>query len=138
MDRAMIDPKDHQARSAGAVAAPSTRGGANTDAYVWSGGLSGAWGDAANWTDITTGADPASAPPGATNAVTVNGSSGGTTDITGTGASASLTLDNSTELDGQFTTGALAFGGYCRLRTAARCRRDHRGPDSGLRALWTG
>jgi hypothetical protein len=87
----------------------------NSDAYLWTGVDGTNWGTAGNWTDATTGMTPA-APPGATNAVTVEGTPYGTTDITGTGASASLTLNNSVALGGQFTTGALVVeGSYATL-----------------------
>ena len=86
------------------------------DQYVWSGPASGAWGVAANWTDTTTGQDPASDHPGVHDLVTVpsRGKVNGFSvyqEITGSGAAASLTIKGFTALDGTFRTGALTFDG---------------------------
>ncbi len=86
--------------------------GGNSDAYLWNGDDGTDWGTAANWTDVTTGQTPAAAPPGAANAVTVAYDYGIPTAITGSGASASLTLEGSTDLEGQFTTGTLSQMGF--------------------------
>ena len=50
--------------------------------YVWGGSLDGDWNTASNW--LVSG-DPASAPPGASDNVTI-ASSGSTITITGSGA----------------------------------------------------
>ena len=86
------------------------------DEYVWVGPVAGSWDTAANWEDTTSGANPASVPPGSNDAVTVDGlASGAVQVITGTGGSAYLTLGagssyyGGTLLDGQFSTGNLAL-----------------------------
>ena len=82
------------------------------DSYLWLGAASGSWNDASNWQDVTEGA-PATVAPGVNDFVTIDAAAGGaTTVITGTGASASLTLTGGTTLlDGQFSTGQLDLTG---------------------------
>jgi len=88
------------------------------DAYVWSGALSGNWSTAANWTNSTKGQTPAQSAPGAADSVTVNAAAGGAIQtITGSGASAALTVAGSTLLDGQFAVGTLAVSGSLALQT---------------------
>ena len=84
-------------------------GTSTPDQYVWSGPTAGSWDAAANWTDTTTGANPAAVPPGAHDLVTIN--SGGPSlpqVITGTGNSAQLTVNGDTLLSGKFSTGAVS------------------------------
>ena len=86
------------------------------DRYVWSGPTSGSWASAANWTDTTTGQHPAPTPPTANDFVTIpslgvlNGVPQYQT-ITGSGASASLTIGAYAYLNGTFQTGSLAILG---------------------------
>ena len=87
--------------------------GANTadDSYVWIAGA-GAWGDASNWKDVTTGANPATAPPGIADSATIKGPGGSAFQIiSGPGSSAALTLTGNNFLDGQFDTGSLVQRG---------------------------
>ncbi len=79
------------------------------DQYVWIGGVTGDWGTASNWQDVTTGANPASVAPGSNDAVTIGAASGVVDVITGTGNSLSLTLSGSLDLAGQFATGNLTL-----------------------------
>jgi hypothetical protein len=82
------------------------------DSYVWGAAAAGSWDLASNWIDTTTGQDPAPAAPGANDDVTIDAAAGGSTHvITGTGDSASLSIDGPTLLSGQFTTGTLDFDG---------------------------
>lgn len=88
------------------------RGTASSDQYVWSGAGPGSWDAAANWTDATTGQNPAAVAPGAHDAVTINSRGYGLPQvITGTGNSASLTIAGDTALAGTFTTSSLSFSG---------------------------
>ena len=80
------------------------------DVFVWT-AVSGTWDNASNWTDQTTGADPATVAPGANDAVTINAASGIADVITGTGDFSSLTLTGSVALAGQFSTGTLNASG---------------------------
>ena len=78
------------------------------DSYLWVGPVAGSWDVAGNWDDVTTGMNPAAVAPGVNDAVTINQAAAGATQvITGTGNSASLTINGATLLDGQFSTGAL-------------------------------
>ena len=58
------------------------------DSYVWSGPITGSWGVAANWTDLSTGQDPAATPPGGIDAVTIDAAANGIQVITGAVAAA--------------------------------------------------
>ena len=80
------------------------------DNYIWVGPAADSWDVAANWDDTTTGMNPAAAVPGVNDSVTIDAAAAGAVQvITGTGASASLTILGPTDLAGQFTTGALNF-----------------------------
>ncbi len=96
----------------GADTARPPSGTAANDHYVWSSPGPGSWDAAANWTDTTTGANPAAVAPGVHDSVTINARDPGTPQvITGTGNSASLTIAGDTVLAGAFTTGSLSFTG---------------------------
>jgi hypothetical protein len=83
--------------------------GAAGDEYVWSGPVSASWDASGNWTDTTTGADPAGVAPRSNDSVTIAAAAAGATQvIAGTGNSTYLTINGNTLLDGQFSTGALA------------------------------
>jgi hypothetical protein len=79
------------------AATPSTAGGnsvsGTADSYTWNNVDGGVWANASNWTDVTTGGTP-SAAPGASNAVTIEDSTGAWTPqvIAGPEAAASLTV----------------------------------------------
>ena len=78
------------------------------DQFAWIGPVTGSWDVATNWEDMTAGQNPADVAPGSDDSVTINAAGGGAVHvITGTGDSASLTIDGSTVLAGQFTTGTL-------------------------------
>lgn len=79
------------------------------DQYVWVGGLTGDWGTASNWEDVTTNQDPATVPPGSNDAVTIGAVAGVVDVVTGTGNSASLNLSGGVLLSGQFGTGSLSL-----------------------------
>ena len=83
-----------------------------SDQYLWGSGIAGSWDVASNWSDTTTGQDPAPVAPGKNDGVTVDAAAGGSTHVvTGTGDSASLSITGPTLLSGQFTTGTLDFDG---------------------------
>jgi hypothetical protein len=85
-------------------------GTSSADDYVWGSSIAGSWDVASNWNDTTAGQSPASVAPGINDNVTIDASGGGATDvITGTGNSASLTIEGTTVLAGQFTTGTLSL-----------------------------
>ena len=97
-------------QTSGSAGTPSP-GTTTPDAYVWSVGTGGAWNDAVDWTDATTGASPAAVAPGLNNVVTIVGSSSGPAiTVYGPGNSASLTFTGATTLNGTFRTGALSVG----------------------------
>jgi large repetitive protein len=78
--------------------------------YAWTGPIAGSWDVAGNWEDTTANQNPASVAPGSNDSVTIGAAAGGAVQvITGTGNSASLTINGSTVLAGQFTTGSLDF-----------------------------
>ena len=92
------------------VTAPT--GTPSSDQYVWGSSIAGSWDVAGNWDDTTAGLDPASVAPGVHDLVAIDAAGGGATHvITGTGASASLTIAGPTVLAGQFTTGSLGLNG---------------------------
>ena len=71
---------------------------------------SGAWGDARNWTDLTTG-KRSSAPPGSGNQVQVAGFTDGEfQDIGGPGTCAGVTFTGNTALTGAYSFGTLILG----------------------------
>ncbi len=64
----------------------------NTDNLTWTSLFGGTWGAAANWQDTASGAI-ATAPPSATNPVTIDGGSAGNfTNIVGSGSAAQLAV----------------------------------------------
>jgi hypothetical protein len=63
------------------------------NSYSWIGGTLGAWSDAANWEDVTSGQTPAVVAPGSLDVVTI--STTGT--FTGSGSAASLTFSQYSE-----------------------------------------
>ena len=86
-------------------------GTSTRDNYTWNGPIAGSWDLAANWSDTTTGATPASVPPGANDAVNIPAASNAVSAITGTGNSLTLTIGGGADLAGKFSTGALAANG---------------------------
>ena len=96
----------------------TSAGTATPDVYAWRASSGGSWGDAANWTDTTTGSSPANIAPGANNLVTLNGGSGTSVQsVTGPGNAASLTVLGNTALSGVFNAGTLAVGSVSVLGT---------------------
>ncbi len=85
-------------------------GGSGTDVLAWTTPGSGAWGDARNWTDLTTG-KRSSAPPGSGNQVQVAGFTDGEfQDIGGPGTCAGVTFTGNTALTGAYSFGTLILG----------------------------
>ena len=73
----------------------------NTDAYEWIGSSGGLWGTAGNWEDLTSGADPAPAPPGSGDPVTIAGPTGAIYEvISGGGNAAGLSVTGLVDLSG--------------------------------------
>ena len=98
------------AYSAATTPTPSP-GTPTPDSYVWTANAGGDWGSAANWDDVTTGANPATIAPGVNDSVTINGGANAAETITGLGNSSSLTTTNLVTLSGSFTTsGPLTVG----------------------------
>ena len=93
-------------------AAPAAPAGTTTpDLYAWRSPVAGAWSNAGNWTDLSSGSGPAASAPGANDTVTIAGPSGGTyPTITGPGAAQSLTLLQNLTLASNLATGALTLG----------------------------
>ena len=87
------------------------------DNYVWVGPIAGSWDVAGNWEDTTAGLDPATVAPGSNDSVTINAAGSTVQVITGTGDSASLTINGATSLAGDFTTGALAVNSALTVNT---------------------
>ena len=82
------------------------------DSFTWVGPATGGWATASNWNDVTAGQNPASAPPGAANDVTINAASGGVTQvITGVGSADTASIHGDTLLSGQFALTALNLSG---------------------------
>lgn len=97
-------------QTSGSVGTPSP-GTSTPDAYVWNVTTGGAWNDAVNWKNTTTGANPAPVSPGLNNAITINTAVNAPAQlIYGPGNAAALTLTGPTTLDGRFDVGALAIG----------------------------
>ena len=95
--------------------APS--GTSSADNYVWVGPVAGSWDVAGNWEDTTAGLDPATVAPGSNDNVTINAAGSAVQVVTGTGNSASLTINGATSLAGDFTTGALAVNSALTVNT---------------------
>ena len=101
--------------SAVILVAPTTGGtspvSTGTDAYEWIGSSGGSWGSAADWEDLTSGADPATAVPGSGDPVTIAGPTGAIYEvISGGGNSASLSVTGLVDLSGAYGTGGLSVG----------------------------
>jgi len=103
-------------RSGGDTGSPPA-GTATANSYLWGGLIAGSWDLASNWDDTTANQNPAALAPGVADAVTTGTAGGATTLITGTGDSASLTIDGSTLLGGQFATGSLTANAALELDT---------------------
>jgi len=93
------------------------------DRLQWKGAASGAWGTASNWSDITQQSVTASAPPDATNPVTILTGSSAIT-INGPGVAGDLTLDGTGQagtirLAGQFSAASLTAIGSVLLAVNA-------------------
>jgi hypothetical protein len=88
-----------------ATSAGSGRG----DSYTWAGPSGGAWGDAANWYDVTTGGI-ASVAPGAGDTASVAGSTGAFyTVITQTGSAGALSFSGNVAVEGTVAAAALTL-----------------------------
>ncbi|MDB5398609.1 MAG: hypothetical protein JWQ55_627, partial [Rhodopila sp.] len=70
---------------------------------------SGAWSNAANWFDVTTGL-PASAPPGLLDTAEIDNPNPGTITVTGPANVASLSVNGDVTLSGAFAIGSMMFG----------------------------
>jgi hypothetical protein len=82
-----------------------------TDAYSWVGTGDGSWGDASNWRDVTNPTSPNPAAPGASDPVTIAGTSGAAPlVVSGGGSAASLGVTANVALLGGYTAGALSVG----------------------------
>lgn len=97
-------------QTSGSAGTPSP--GTNTpDSYVWNVNTGGAWNDAVDWKNLTTGANPAPVAPGLNNAVAIAGPvSGPAQTIFGPGNAASISVTGATTLDGRFNAGSIAIG----------------------------
>jgi hypothetical protein len=81
------------------------------DQYLWVGPGSSNWKLAANWEDVTTGADPARIAPGVNNLVTINcAASGSYTVIAGPANAASLSITGDVAMAGDYAIGTLTMG----------------------------
>ena len=104
--------------SGGSVLVTSTPGSGlistSSDAYSWIGAAAdsgSSWNLASNWADTTAGQNPATAAPGAKNAVTISGPSGSIYEvIAGGGTVASIALTGLIDLAGTYATGPLTIG----------------------------
>jgi len=97
--------------------APSSPGGGSPspgtpspDSFVWVGTGSGAWTNAANWQDQTTGADPAPIAPGVNNSVAITAPGTSFWVIAGPANAASLAIIGEVALSGAFGLGTLSVG----------------------------
>lgn len=94
-------------------------GQTGTDQLSWTTPVSGGWGRASSWTDLTLGA-PATLPPGAQTPVLINGPTGTSVqDISGGGTCASLTATGNTLLSGTYTTSQLSLAAGAALSDGA-------------------
>ena len=85
-------------------------GSGTTDTLAWTSPVSGAWGRAANWTDVTAGTASTIAP-GTANPVIIAGPPGSALQaIGGPGTCSSLLLTGNSVLNGTFATGTLSIG----------------------------
>jgi hypothetical protein len=89
----------------------ASAGTQNPDQYQWSASSSGNWNQKANWTDVTTGADPAYIAPGVNDLVTIDtAGTGSFTVIAGPANAATLSLVGDIALAGNFAIGTLTVG----------------------------
>jgi hypothetical protein len=72
------------------------------DTFVWIGSLSGDWNTATNWQDVTSGADPAFAPPGPNDTAIFN---------TPVGQTQTVAAADTPVMAGTFTVGTVVFNG---------------------------
>jgi fibronectin-binding autotransporter adhesin len=97
---------------------PETGGGgtvsggtAGPDQYLWTVSGSGNWTRAANWQDLTSGANPAKIAPGVHDLVTIAASqSGSFTVIAGPADAASLSVTGDLAMTGTYAIGSLVLG----------------------------
>jgi hypothetical protein len=97
---------------------PQTGGGGgpsggtpNPDQYQWIAPGSGNWNQAANWENLTTGADPAKIAPGVNDLVSIQGATnGGFTVIAGPANAATLGITGNLALGGVYSIGTLTIG----------------------------
>ena len=80
----------------------------SNDTFRWRLTTYGSWGLASNWTDVTSGTDPAISVPGATDPVVFLGATGFT--VSDGGVSASLLITGTLQLSGGYITGPLSIG----------------------------
>jgi hypothetical protein len=97
------------APSSGGGGSPSP-GTSTPDAYLWVAAGSGTWKRAANWKDVTTGADPAAIAPGIHNTDTIAAAQSSFTVIGGPANAASLALTGEVALSGTYAIGTLSVG----------------------------
>ena len=103
---------------------PGSAGGASVsgtaDSYAWNNVNGGVWANASNWTDVTTGGTP-SAAPGASNAVTIEDSTGAWTPqiIAGPEAAASLTVTGAANTILMWTIAVTGLFSVAQFGTAA-------------------
>ena len=84
------------------------------DSFSWIGSDIGAWDQAGNWVDNTSGANPATIAPGAVDHITVYGNTSAYAVLDGSGAAASASIGNAA-LAGDFSIGTLTTGGQLDL-----------------------
>ncbi|MEA2726679.1 MAG: hypothetical protein QOF70_1154, partial [Acetobacteraceae bacterium] len=77
--------------------------------FTWATSGSGAWSNAANWFDVTTGL-PASAPPGLLDTAEIDNPNPGTITVTGPANIASLSVNGDVTLAGGFAIGSMMLG----------------------------
>lgn len=97
--------------TAGSGTNPKPSPGTSTpDQYAWTGGTSGHWTVAVNWSDTTRNQTPAGIPPGINNLVTIAAGAGAFTFISGPANAAALAVTGELALDGTFMLGTLTVG----------------------------
>jgi hypothetical protein len=85
-------------------------GTVNPDTYSWIAAGSGAWNQAENWRDVTTGASPAAVAPGQNNLVGIIGASTGFSVIGGNARAQSLGITGGVATTGSISAQTLAIG----------------------------
>ncbi len=97
----------------------ASKGTVNPDQYQWVGTGSGNWASRFNWTDLTTGANPAGIAPGVNNLVSIDVADAGSfTVIAGPANAAALSLAGDVALAGAFSIGSLTVGSATGLAAA--------------------